>query len=53
LRGFWWRNVEERDCLKDPGVHETLILRWILKGDRMEGGGLALSGLSILTGGGL
>jgi len=26
---IWWGNVRERDHLEDPGVDETIILRWI------------------------
>ena len=27
--GFWWRNLEERGHLEDPGVDGKIILRWI------------------------
>jgi len=29
--GLWWGNLRERDDLKEPGVHGTIILRWILR----------------------
>jgi hypothetical protein len=29
--GFWWRNLRERDQLKDPGVDGRIILRWIFR----------------------
>jgi hypothetical protein len=28
---FWWGNVRERYHLKDPGVDERIILRWIFR----------------------
>jgi hypothetical protein len=31
IRGFWWENLKERDYLKDPGVDERIILRWIFR----------------------
>jgi hypothetical protein len=27
--GVWWGDLRERDHLKDPGVDERIILRWI------------------------
>jgi hypothetical protein len=27
--GFWWEILREKDHLEDPGVDESLILRWI------------------------
>jgi hypothetical protein len=29
--GIWWLNLRERDHLKDPGVDERIILRWIFR----------------------
>jgi len=29
--GFWWRNLRERDNLRDPGVDGRIILRWIFR----------------------
>jgi hypothetical protein len=29
--GFWWGNLRERDCLKDPNVDGRIILSWIFK----------------------
>ena len=26
--GFWWGNLRERDHLEDPGIQESVILRW-------------------------
>jgi len=29
--GFWWRNLEERDYLEDPGIDRRIILRWLFR----------------------
>jgi hypothetical protein len=29
--GFWWGNLKEREHLEDPGVDESIILRWIFR----------------------
>jgi len=29
--GFWWGNLKERDCLRDPGIDVRIILRWIFR----------------------
>jgi len=29
--GFWCGNLRERDHLRDPGVDERIILRWIFR----------------------
>jgi len=29
--GFWWGNLRERDHLEDPGIDESIILRWIFR----------------------
>ena len=26
--GFWWGNLRERDHLEDPGIQESVMLRW-------------------------
>jgi hypothetical protein len=42
-RGFLWRNIRERDHLKDPGVDGRIILSWIFR--KWNGGyGLDQSG---------
>jgi len=28
---FWWGNLRERDCLGDPNLDGTIILKWILR----------------------
>ena len=28
---FWWGNMMESDHLEDVGVHENIILKWIVK----------------------
>ena len=28
---FWWRNLREGDHLRDPGVGERIILKWIFE----------------------
>ena len=30
-RGFWWRNLRERDHLEDPGVDGRIIFRWVFR----------------------
>jgi hypothetical protein len=30
-KGFWWRNLRERDHLGDPGVDGSIVLRWIFR----------------------
>jgi len=48
---FWWGNQRERDRLKDSGVDDRIILRWIIR--KWDVG--AWTGLSLLwigTGGG-
>jgi hypothetical protein len=27
----WWRNLRERDHLKDSGIDGRVILKWLLK----------------------
>jgi hypothetical protein len=43
-KGFWWRNMRERDHWGDPGVDGGVILRWILR-KRNVGVGLDWAGL--------
>jgi len=26
---FWWGNVKERDNLKDRGINERMMLKWV------------------------
>jgi hypothetical protein len=49
-RGFWWRNLKERDHLGDPDVDGRIILRWIFR-KWEEGVGTGYSWLRIGTGG--
>jgi len=38
LTGFGWGTLRERDNLKDPGLDERIILRWIFwKWDGVHG----------------
>jgi hypothetical protein len=37
VRGFWWRNLRERDRLEDPGVDMMIVLKWILKKNNGRG----------------
>lgn len=37
---FWWRKVEERDCLKDQSIDGKTQLKWIYQRSRMGGCGL-------------
>ena len=30
-KGFWWRNLRERDHLGDPDLDGRIILRWIFR----------------------
>jgi hypothetical protein len=30
-RGFWWRNLRDRDHLEDQGLDGKIILRWIFR----------------------
>ena len=30
-RGFWWGKLREGEDLKDPGIEERIILKWIFK----------------------
>jgi hypothetical protein len=38
FRGFWLRNLKERDHLGDPGVNGRIIFRWIFS--KWDGGGM-------------
>jgi hypothetical protein len=29
--GHWWGNLREEDHLKDPGIDERIVLKWILE----------------------
>jgi hypothetical protein len=29
--GFWWGNLRKTDHFVDPGLHGTIILRWIFR----------------------
>jgi len=29
--GFWWRNLREKDHLKDPGVDGRTMVKWIFR----------------------
>jgi hypothetical protein len=47
---FWWGNLKEKDRLKDSGVDESIILRWIFT--KWDGGArTGLIWLRIGTGG--
>jgi len=35
-RGFWWRNLREKDHLEDPDVDGSIILRCIFR--KWDGG---------------
>jgi hypothetical protein len=48
---FWWGDLREGDYLGDPGVDESVILKWILK--KWDGTWTGLSWLRIGAGGGL
>jgi hypothetical protein len=49
--GFWWRNLRERDHLRDPSVDGRIILRWMFRTWNV-GVWIGLSWLMIETGGG-
>ena len=50
--GLWWENPEERDHLKDPDIHGSIIIKWILK--KWDGKAWnRLTWLTTETGGGL
>ena len=34
--GFWWGDLKERDHLKNAGVDERIILKWIIQ--KWDGG---------------
>ena len=36
--GFWWGNLRESNHLEDPGIDESIILRWIFR--NWDGGGM-------------
>ena len=48
---FWWGSLRENDHLRDPGVDERIILRWIFKKWEV-GAWTGSSWLRIGTGGG-
>jgi hypothetical protein len=47
--GFWWGDLREGDHFEDPGLDETIILKWILK--TWDGACIGLVWLSIGTDG--
>jgi hypothetical protein len=38
--GFWWENLNERDCLGYPGMDGRIIVRWIFRIQGMRVGGM-------------
>jgi len=49
--GFWCGNLRERNNLKDPGLDDSIILKWILK--MWDGASMGLIRLRIGTSDGL